>query len=65
MVCGRQRPATHIQTSGEFFPPADLRLFGDKINPMVLFPVHGVNWDSEIDGLPLILRLNVGDLAAK
>lgn len=57
---GGQCPAVHIHTSGHA-SPADLRRFAGKINPKTLIPVHGVNWDGEVDGFPPIRRLRDGE----
>lgn len=57
-----QCPETHIHTSGHASPD-DLRKFAMAINPEVLIPVHGVSWDEETEGFPVILRLADGEPA--
>ena len=55
----RNCPAAHIHTSGHASPD-DLKTFAGCINPKVLVPIHGVDWDAGHVGFPDILRLTDG-----
>jgi ribonuclease J len=55
-----QAQAAHLHTSGHA-SPSDLRAFAMSIKPMAMVPVHGLAWDTEIEGFPPIRRLRDGE----
>ena len=48
--------AEHLHTSGHA-SPSDLRAFANAMKPKTLVPIHGVAWDTDVEGFPPITRL--------
>ncbi len=53
-------PATHIHTSGHA-SQMDLQAFAKCLDPKVLVPIHGINWDGA-EGFEHIRRLGDGEV---
>jgi ribonuclease J len=48
--------AKHLHTSGHA-SPSDLRAFANAMKPKTMVPIHGVAWDTDVEGFPPITRL--------
>ena len=48
--------ARHLHTSGHA-SPSDLRAFANAMRPKTMVPIHGVAWDTDVEGFPPITRL--------
>ncbi len=59
----RGSEVARIHTSGHA-SPADLRAFAKAVQPKVVIPVHGNNWDEHADGFGNVKRLADGELYA-
>lgn len=53
-------PACHIHTSGHA-SPADLKAFAAALDPKLMIPIHGIDWDAGHQGFPPIQRLVDGE----